>query len=91
MKPIAIGLTLGLVFIHSVQAGNLFSDVELINTENQRWQFRRVTVNHANTEATLFGWMDVTALPVDARTKVAFHPNKPQPRQKPVHDQTVAR
>ena len=143
MKPIAIGLALSLVFIHSVQAGNPFSDVELINTENQRWQFRRVTVNHTDTEVTVSGRMNahsrhglrrghvdiaawsadnkqliaetttaysprlltkrasrkggvrfsakLPALPVDARIKVAFHPNKPQPRQKPVHDQTVAR
>ena len=142
MKPIAIGLVLSLVFINSVQAGNPLSDVEIINTENQRWQFRRVTLNHTDTEVTVSGRMDahsrhglrrghvdiaawsadnnqliaetttaysprlltkrasrkggvrfsatLPALPVDARIKVAFHPDKPQPRQKPVHDQTVA-
>jgi|GEM_PF-528019 len=143
MKSIAIGLALGLVFIHSVQAGNPFSDVELINTEHQRWQFRRVTVNHTDTEVTVSGRMNshsrrglrrghvniaawsaenkqliaetttaysprllterashkggvrfsakLPTLPVDARIKVALHPNKLQPRQKPVYDQTVAR
>lgn len=143
MKPIAIGLAPSPVFINSVQAGNPLSDVKLINTENQRWQFLRVTLNHPDTEVTVSGSMGahfrhgirrghvniavwpvdnkqliaktLTAysprfltkrtsrqggerfsttlpdLPVDARIKVAFHPDTPQLNQKPVHDQAVAR
>lgn len=143
MKPILIGLALSLVFVNSVQAENKLSDVEIVNTENQRWHFRQVTVNQTDTEVTVSGrinarlrygrprgHVDIAAwsadnnqliaettaaysprlltksasrkgglrfsaklpsLPVNARIKVAFHPNKPQPPQKPVHEQTVAR
>lgn len=142
MKPILIGLALSLVFVNYVQAENKLPDVEIVNTKNQRWHFRQVTVNQTDTEVTVSGRMNArlrhglprghvdiavwsadnkqliaettTAysprlltrhasrkggvrfsaklpdLPVNARIKVAFHPDKPQLPQKPVHEQTVA-
>lgn len=58
MKPFAIGLALSLTFIHSAQADNNLPEIEAVNTENQRWHFRQVTVNHTDTELTVSGRMD---------------------------------
>lgn len=55
MKPITIGLLLSLALFNSVQAGKSLPNVEVVNTENQRWRFRQVTVNHADTELTVSG------------------------------------
>ena len=52
MKHTAIALALSFAFISSVQAENRSPEVEIIKTDNQRWHFRRVSVNPADTELT---------------------------------------
>jgi hypothetical protein len=54
MKQIAIGLAL----VNSAQAENSLPEIEVVNTDNQRWHFRQVTVNHTAAELTVFGRMD---------------------------------
>lgn len=58
MKQIAIALALGLAFISSVQAENRSPEVEIINTDNLRWHFRRVAVNYTDTGLAVSGRMD---------------------------------
>lgn len=58
MKHTAIALALGFAFVNSVQAENNAPEVEIVKTENQRWHFRQVTVNHTDTELTVSGRMD---------------------------------
>lgn len=58
MKQIAIGLTL----VNSAQAGKSLPEIEVVYTENQRWHFRQVTVNHTAAELTVFGQMDAHLL-----------------------------
>ena len=58
MKQIAIGLALSLALVNSAQAENSLPEIEVVNTDNQRWHFRQVTVNHTAAELTVFGRMD---------------------------------
>lgn len=58
MKPIAIVLAMSLALVNSAQAGDNLPEIEVVNTENQRWHFRQVTVNHTDAELTVFGRMD---------------------------------
>ena len=58
MKQIAIGLALSLAFANFAQAGNRVPEIEVVNTENQRWHFRQVTVGHTDTELSVSGRID---------------------------------
>lgn len=58
MKPIAIALAMSLALVNSTQAGDNLPEIEVVNTENQRWHFRQVTVNHTDAGLTVFGRMD---------------------------------
>lgn len=58
MKPIVIALAMSLALANSAQAGNNLPEIEVVNTENQRWHFRQVTVNHADAGLTVFGRMN---------------------------------
>jgi hypothetical protein len=57
MKQIAIALAPSLAFVNSAQAGNNLPEVQVIKTENQRRQFRRVAVNHTDTKIAVSGRM----------------------------------
>lgn len=58
MKLIAITLALSFVFINSAQAGSKLPELEIINTDNQRWYFRQVTVNKTEIGLRVSGRMD---------------------------------
>lgn len=60
MKPIIIGLALSLTYINAAQAGNLLPEIEIVNTDNQRWHFRQVIVNHIGTELTVSGRLNAS-------------------------------
>lgn len=57
MKQIAIALAPSLAFVNSAQAGNNLPEVQVVKTENQRRQFRRVAVNHTDTKMAVSGRM----------------------------------
>jgi hypothetical protein len=58
MKPIAIALAMGLTLANSAQARDNLPEITVIKTENQRWHFRQVTVDHADKGLTVFGRMN---------------------------------
>ena len=61
MKPIVIGLVLSLIYLNFAQARNDAPDIELVNSEDQRWRFRQITVTHASTGLTISGRMNANA------------------------------
>ncbi len=60
MKAFAIGLALSLTFISLAQAGNNLPEIEVVSSENQRWYFRQVTVNHSGDGLNISGRMNAT-------------------------------
>lgn len=58
MKPFLIGLALCLLSLNFAQAGNDKPDIELVNTEDQRWRFRQVTVTQTETGLAISGRMN---------------------------------
>lgn len=58
MKPITIALAMSLAFVNSSRAETNLPEIEVVNTESQRWHFRQVAVDHTDTERSDSGWMD---------------------------------
>lgn len=58
MKPFLIGLALYLLCLNFTQAGNDKPDIKLVNTEDQRWRFRQVTVTQTKTGLAISGRMN---------------------------------